>query len=80
MLLAQARYHVQNAENSDLANERRMRSKLEQQLAEERAKREELIEQQVQLREKTNLTTNNGNMVSVYMVVVDWTQPSLLVL
>jgi len=66
-LLAQARHHVQNADSSDLAMERRLRAKLEQQLAEEKAKREELVEQQIQLREKT---TNTG-LVRYSSIVVD---------
>lgn len=63
LLLAQARYHVQNAESADLVSERRLRVKLEQQLADERAKRDEIIEQQVQLRDKHTANTNAGNMV-----------------
>ena len=61
MLLAQARHHVQNAENTDLVMERKLRAKLELQLAEEKSKRDEMVEQEVKLREKT---TSNPNMVS----------------
>lgn len=60
MLLAQARHHVQNAENTDLVMERKLRAKLEIQLAEEKSKREELVEQEVRLRDKS---TANPNMV-----------------
>lgn len=65
LLLAQARHHVQNANNADLVSERRLRAKLEQQLAEERAQREEIIEQQVQLRDKTSISMSHGNLVRV---------------
>ena len=61
MLLAQARHHVQNAENTDLVMERKLRAKLELQLAEEKSKRDEMVEQEVKLREKT---TSNLNMVN----------------
>lgn len=67
LLLAQARHHVQNAENTDLAVERKLRAKLEQQLAEEKNKREEL-EQRVQMREK-NPSTNNQSMVSQLVII-----------
>ena len=59
LLLAQARHHVQNAENSDLMMERKLRLKLEQQLAEEKSKRDELVEEQVQMREKNNPAMSN---------------------
>lgn len=62
ILLAQARHHVQNAENSDLVMERKLRIKLEQQLADEKSKRDELVEQQVQLREKSH--PNPSSLVS----------------
>ena len=68
-LLAQARHHVQNAENSDLLVERKLRMKLEQQLAEEKSKRDELVEEQVQLREKAN--PNISNMVSGSKIVIN---------
>lgn len=61
LLLTQARHHVQNAENADLVMERKLRMKLEQQLADEKRKRDEMVEEQVQLREKTN--PNQSNLV-----------------
>lgn len=63
LLLAQARHHVQNAENTDLASERKLRVKLELQLASEKEKREEIIEHEVKLREKTS--SDNSHMVSI---------------
>lgn len=58
-LLAQARYHVQNAENAELVTEHKYRVKLEHQFSNESSQNGD-EEKNVKLREKTNL---KGNMV-----------------